>query len=553
MVHNLVFPADFYVIDMEHSKHEAPILLGRPFLRTARTKIDVHSGSLTMEFDGEKVEYNIFDSMKFPSDHPSLCFVDTVDEYTQDTFDWSYGDSLQIALEAPIDELAVDYTFSKDLYETIEQLSLLPINPNVEDICSLTLPSERLVPSVVQAPEIELKPLPDHLKYAFLGEGDTLPVIISNKLTSEQEGKLVAMLKEHKTALGWTIADIKGISPITCTHRILLEDDAKPSRQPQRRLNPPMMEVVKKEVLKLLQAGMIYPISDSSWVSPTQVVPKKGGLTVVANQSGEMVPTRVQTGWRVCIDYRKLNAVTRKDHFPLSFIDQMLERLAGRPFYCFLDGYSGYFQIAIAPEDQEKTTFTCPFGTFAYRRMPFGLCNAPGTFQRCMVSIFSDFIEHFIEVFMDDFTVHGDSFDDCLEHLALVLKRCIETNLVLNSEKCHFMVEQGIVLGHVISQQGIEVDKAKIEVIQSLPYPSDVRAIRSFLGHAGFYRRFIKDFSKTAAPLCELLKKDVVFYFCEDCKKAFDELKGHLISAPLFDHLIGAFRLKSCVMLVTSL
>jgi hypothetical protein len=149
-------------------------------------------------------------------------------------------------------------------------------------------------------------------------------------------------------------------------------------------------------------------------------------------------------------------------------MDQMLERLAGKSFYCFLDGYSGYNQIVINPEDQEKTTFTCPFGTYAYRRMPFGLCNAPATFQRCMMSIFSDYVERIIEVFMDDFTVYGDSFDKYLENLSLILKRCIETNLVLNYEKCYFMVEQGIVLGHVVSSRGLEVDKAKIDVISSL-------------------------------------------------------------------------------------
>ncbi|XP_019158165.1 PREDICTED: uncharacterized protein LOC109154882 [Ipomoea nil] len=310
-------------------------------------------------------------------------------------------------------------------------------------------------------------------------------------------------------------------------------EGAKPSRQPQRRLNPPMMEVVKEEVLKLLGAGIIYPISDSKWVSPTQVVPKKTGITVVRNQNNELVPTRIQNGWRVCIDYRKLNAVTRKDHFPLPFIDQMLERLAGRSYFCFLDGYSGYFQIPIAPEDQEKTTFTCPFGTFAYRRMPFGLCNAPGTFQRCMVSIFSDYVGHMIEVFMDDFTVYGDSFDSCLHNLSLILKRCIESNLVLNSEKCHFMVNQGNVLGHVISSSGIEVDKAKVDIIESLPYPTTVREVRSFLGHAGFYRRFIKDFSKIALPLCKLLQKETSFEFDKKCKGAFDELKELLTSAPI--------------------
>ncbi|MBZ2164344.1 reverse transcriptase family protein, partial [Alteromonas stellipolaris] len=146
------------------------------------------------------------------------------------------------------------------------------------------------------------------------------------------------------------------------------------------------------------------------------------------------------TGWRVCIDYKKLNAATRKDHFPLLFMDQMLERLSGHEYYCFLDGYSGYNQILIAPEDQEKTTFTCPFGTFAYRRMPFGLCNAPATFQRCMLSIFSDMAERFLEVFMDDFSVFGDSFSQCLDHLDNVMTRCKEKNLTLNWEKCHFMV-----------------------------------------------------------------------------------------------------------------
>ncbi|XP_028223537.1 uncharacterized protein LOC114405046 [Glycine soja] len=292
-------------------------------------------------------------------------------------------------------------------------------------------------------------------------------------------------------------------------------------------------KVFKKKITKLLQAGIIYPISDSQWVSPVQVVPKKTGLTVIRNEKEELIPTRVQNSWRVCIDYRRLNQVTKKDHFPLPFIDQMLERLAGKSHYCFLDGFPGYMQITIAPEDQEKTTFTCPFGTFAYRRMPFGLCNAPGTFQRCMISIFSDFLENCIEVFMDDFTVYGSSFDGCLNSLEKVLNRCIETNLVLNFEKCHFMVEQGIVLGHIISNKGIEVDPAKIFVISQLPYPSCVREVRSFLGHAGFYRRFIRDFSKVALPLSNLLQKEVEFDFNDRCKEAFDCLKRALTTTPI--------------------
>ena len=318
-----------------------------------------------------------------------------------------------------------------------------------------------------------------------------------------------------------------------CTHRIHLEEDVKPSRQPQKRLNPIMKEVVKKEVLKLLDVGVIYPIADSKWVSPTQVVPKKSGLTVVANENNELIPTRVTSGWRVCIDYRKLNAGTRKDHFPLPFVDQMLERVAGHEFYCFLDGYSGYNQIEIALEDQEKTTFTCPFGTFAFRKMPFGLCNAPETFQRCMMGIFSDMIEIILEIFMDDFSVFGDSFESCLENLRKVLERCQEKNLVLNWEKCHFMVTQGIVLGHIVSKDGIEVDKAKVELISNLPTPKCVRDIRSFLGHAGFYRRFIKDFSVIAWPLCTLLAKDVPFTWSQACDTAFTKLKNMLVSPPI--------------------
>ncbi|GJZ55569.1 reverse transcriptase domain-containing protein [Tanacetum coccineum] len=235
-----------------------------------------------------------------------------------------------------------------------------------------------------------------------------------------------------------------------------MEEDYEPSVQSQRRVNPKIHDVIKKEVEKLLDAGLIYPISDSPWVSPVHCVPKKGGMTVITNEENELIPTRLVTGWRVCIDYRKLNEATRKDHFPLPFMDQMLERLAGNEYYCFLDGFSGYFQIPIDPKDQEKTTFTCPYGTFAYRRMPFGLCNAPGTFQRCMMAIFHDMIEKTMEVFMDDFSVFGDSFSTCLTHLEKMLKRCEDTNLSLNWEKSHFMVKEGIVLGHKISSRGLE-------------------------------------------------------------------------------------------------
>ncbi|GJT74615.1 reverse transcriptase domain-containing protein [Tanacetum coccineum] len=430
-----------------------------------------------------------------------------------------------------------------------EEIDYANCNPE-EDICLIEkllnndpfqLPSMDLKQSEVtkakssieEPPELELKDLPSHLEYAFLEENDKLPVIIAEGLKNDEKDALLRVLKSHKRAIAWKITNIKGIDPHFCTHKILMEDDYKPTVQSQRRVNPKIHEVIKKEVLKLLDAGMIYPISDSPWVSPVHCVPKKGRITIVANEENELILTRLVTGWRVCIDYRKLNEGTRKDHFPLPFMDQMIERLAGNEFYCFLDGFSGYFQIPIDPQDQEKTTFTCPYGTFAYRRMPFGLCNAPGTFQRCMMAIFHDMIEKTMEVFMDDFSVFGDSFDSCLSNLEKMLKRCEDTNLVLNWEKCHFMCKEGIVLGHKISKAGIEVDRAKVDVIAKLPHPTTVKGVRSFLGHAGFYRRFIQDFSKIARPMTHLLEKETPFVFSKDCIDAFQTLKKKLTEAPI--------------------
>jgi hypothetical protein len=181
-----------------------------------------------------------------------------------------------------------------------------------------------------------------------------------------------------------------------------MDQDNKLIQEHQRRLNNAMREVVMKEVLKLLKAGVIYPVSDSECVSPVQVVLKKGEMTVVHNEKNELIPQRTVTGWHMCIDYQKLNKATRKNHFPIPFIDEMLDRLANNSFFCYLDGYSGYHQILIHPDDQSKTTFTSPYGMFAYRRMSFGLCNAPASFQRCMMAIFSDLIEKVMEVFMVD-------------------------------------------------------------------------------------------------------------------------------------------------------
>ena len=526
-------PCDIVILEMEEDS-QIPIILGRPFLATAGAIIDVKRGKIKLEIGEETIEFDVFKMTKDPSLTKTCFRVDAIQGCVETFFRKKYPeDPLEASLTRAADSdnedpevIACTNTLNATLAMSKGKSTRYELLPPRE-LHSVCLLKEG------DAPKVEMKQLPPDLKYAFLGPNSTYPIIVNANLNSEQVEKLLRLVRDHRKIIGYTIDDLKGISPSFCMHRIHLEEGCNPSIEHQRRLNPNMKEVVKKEIMKLLDAGIIYPISDSNWVSPIHVVPKKGGMTVVRNEHNELIPTRTVTGWRMCIDYRKLNKATRKDHFPLPFIDQMLERLANHSFFCYLDGYSGFFQIPIHPDDQEKTTFTCPYGTYAYRRMPFGLCNAPATFQRCMMAIFSEFIENIMEVFMDDFSVYGSSFDDCLNNLSKILQRCDETNLVLNWEKCHFMVTKGVVLGHLISDRGIEVDRAKIEVIERLPPPTNVKGIRSFLGHAGFYRRFIKDFSKIAKPLTNLLAKEIQFVFDEDCLNAFCRLKEALISAPI--------------------
>ncbi|GJU91392.1 reverse transcriptase domain-containing protein [Tanacetum coccineum] len=551
------FPTDFVVVDFE-ADPRVPLILGRSFLRTGRALIDVYGEEITLRVDNEAVTFNLDQTTRYSSTNDkSVNRIDIIDEVCEEYAPELLGFSNKSSggNPTPTSEPLTSEFILEEIEAYLKDDSISPEIDHADcdpegDICLIEkllnndpfqLPPMDLKQgevikaksSMEEPPELELKDLPSHLEYAYLEENDKLPVIIAKGLKDDEKEALLKVLKSHKRAIAWKITDIKGIDPRFCTHKILMEDDYKPTVQSQRRVNPKIHEVIKKEVLKLLDAGMIYPISDSPWVSPVHCVPKKGGITVVANEENELILTRLVTGWRVCIDYRKLNEATRKDHFPLPFMDQMLERLAGNEFYCFLDGFSGYFQIPIDPQDKEKTTFTCLYGTFAYRRMPFGLCNAPGTFQRCMMAIFHDMIEKIMEVFMDDFSVFGDNFDSCLSNLEKMLKRCEDTNLVLNWEKCHFMCREGIMLGHKILKSGIEVDRAKVDVIAKLPHPTTVKGVRSFLGHAGFYRRFIQDFSKIARPTTHLLEKETPFVFSKDCIDDFETLKNKLTEAPI--------------------
>ncbi|GKV13738.1 hypothetical protein SLEP1_g24722 [Rubroshorea leprosula] len=384
-VDKFIFPVDFIVLDMKED-FEMPLILGRPFLATGKALIDVQQRKLSLRIHDEEIVFNVFDAMKnCDHDGSAVLRIDVVDNVVAENFNAS-------RLDDPIDNCIVN---ALDVKANSADNNILEAAAILGGKCHrqpqkggnfLPLDASSTVtvkPSKEEPPTLELKRLPSKLKYVYLGDSNTLPVIISASLTGIKEEKLLRVLREHKGAIGWSIVDIKGVSPSVCMHKILLKEGHKSIVQPQRRLNPNVQEVVKKEVIKWLDAG---------------------------------------------------------------------------------------------------------------------------TFQRYVMALFAEFVDEFMEIFMDDFSIFGSSFDGCLHNLSRVLKRCEETNLVLNWEKCHFMVREGIVLGHKVSSKGIEVDRAKVEIIEKLAPPKSIKEIRGFLGHAGFYRRFIKDFSKFAKPLTNLLK-----------------------------------------------
>ncbi|GAU52017.1 hypothetical protein TSUD_418330, partial [Trifolium subterraneum] len=324
-VGEFVFPADFIIMDMAEDREVESLLLGRPFLATGRALIDVEMGELMLRTEEEKIMFNVFEAMKRHDDGDDCFRVDVIEEVVEDVqVEEQPSPPLERIIVNSIEE--VEDEFEEEIEECLRQLeaNLVDSNPKVEEAVSN---EKEEVAQEDKVKAVELKELPSHLKYVFLGENGSNPAIISSSLARLEESKLLRVLRANKEAMGWTISDLKGISPTLCMHKINMEDEYKPVVQPQRRLNPTMKEVVKKEVLKLQEAGMIYPISDSEWVSPVHVVPKKGGMTVIRNDKNELIPTRTVTGWRMCIDYRCLNKATRKDHYPLPFMDQMLERL----------------------------------------------------------------------------------------------------------------------------------------------------------------------------------------------------------------------------------
>nr|GEV84467.1 reverse transcriptase [Tanacetum cinerariifolium] len=405
------FPTDFVVVDFE-ADPRVPLILGRSFLRTGHALVDVYGEKITLRYNSKSSNPTLVsDPLIFESD---FCKEPIIKTSSPTLTPFRESDFFLEEIEVFLNDDSIPTEIENSFYDPEGDILFLEMLLNEDPFqlpsMDLKLAEETKAKSSIEEPlELELKELSSHLEYAFLKESDKLPVIIAKDLKDVKKSS-------HKR----------------------FKEDYKPAVQSQRRVNPKIHDVIKKEIIKILDAGMIYPISDSPWVSPIRCVPKKGGMTVVANENNKLIPTRLVTG---------------------------------------------YFQIPIDPQDQEKTNFTYPYGTFAYRLIPFGLCNAPDTFQRYTMAIFHDMIEKTMEVFMDDFSVFGDSFSSCLTNFDKMLERCEEMNLVLNWEKCHFICREGIVLGPKISKSGIEVDRAKVDVIAKLPHPNTVKGVRSFLGH----------------------------------------------------------------------
>nr|GEY44050.1 reverse transcriptase domain-containing protein [Tanacetum cinerariifolium] len=395
--------------------------------------------------------------------------------------------------------------------EKLSEMDKTPINEHCSAVILNKLPRKLGDPDKFLIP-CEFPGMDECLALADLGasinlmplsvwKGLSLPELASTCITLEladrSVSKPIGIAKDVSVKVGvfhfpadFVVVDFEPDPPSPLNSReVFLKDRPTPSDDPiVSTTSPTLTPFGDSDFLLFEEAGAFLNLEDdpdSPELDPSYYDPEgdillleailNSGFTVVENEENELIPTSLVTGWRVCIDYQKLNEATRKDHFSLPFIDQMLERLAENEYYCFLDCFSRYFQIPIDSRDQEKTTFTCPYGTFAYRRMPFGLCNAPSTFQRYMLAIFHDMVEKTMKVFMDDFSVFGNSFKNCLFRLDKMLQRCKDTKLCLNWEKSHFMVKEGIVLGHKISKNEIEVDKAKIGVIAKLPHPTIVK------------------------------------------------------------------------------
>ena len=343
-------------------------------------------------------------------------------------------------------------------------------------------------------------------------------ISMRKSMSAAERASYVELLKEYLDVFAWGPANLRGIPPELGQHHIDLMDGFAPVRHRQYRLNLKYSLMVKEEIHNVLKVAFIYPVRNSKCISPIIVISKKVGA-------------HGKVKIRVCQDFRKLNAVP-KDYFPLPFMNIIMDHVSGHECYSFLDGFSGYNQVLIRKRDQLKTTFTIEWETFVFNRMPFGLCNAPGTFQRLMIDISKDFLRHFPKVFIDDFAIFNVRTDHH-KFLRRTFQRCREIGFKLHLEKCFLTMKSGVLLAHVVNKQGLEVDSDKVKVMLALVAPKLVREVREFFGCVTYYSRFIVYYAKVAIPLTKFFKSKTDFVWTDRRQQAFEELKKVLMTAPM--------------------
>ena len=397
----------------------------------------------------------------------------------------------------------------------VARVIAIPINNEVPlRVINLTQEPQTLFPNMTVAtiqdfeelPPRPCQPLPAEETEAFLGMFDW-----PSNLNEAELQALKNLIIEYHAAFAKSNTDLGCLKE--CPHQIELTGDPPPPARPYR--VPQAQEAALREQLdKLLEANIIRP-SSSPFQSPVVLVKKR------------------DNSLRLCVDYRKLNKVSRNLIFPLPLIQDTLDRLGKSKLYSVLDLNQGFFQLQIHDDDIPKTAFTTPLGNFEFLRLPMGLKSSPASFQRAMNSIFSDILQSQLLVYLDDLIIHSCDFDQHLERLRNVLARLQFYNLKIKPKKCKFAQEKTEYLGHIISSDGIEPDKANIEKVANYPVPKTIKNVRAFLGIAGFYRRHIKDFAKIAAPLHGLIRKDNRFCWRTEHQNAFETLKNALITYPI--------------------
>jgi hypothetical protein len=345
-------------------------------------------------------------------------------------------------------------------------------------------------------------------------EGVMENINLGSNCTPEEVVSYTALFKEFFDVFSWSYEEMPWIDPSIVVHEIKTYPDVKPVRQKLHPVHPKKIATIKEEVEKLLNYGFIYPVPLTKWVSNLVLVSKKQGTI------------------RVCVDYRDLNKSCPKDNYPMPFINQIIDNCVGSVIFSFMDGFSGYNQIEILPADQHKIAFIFPWGTFAYRKLPFGLKNVGATFQWAMSYAFHN-IKHIVEPYLDDLLAHSSNRSDHIDHLRAIFLRCRFYRIRLNPHKCIFAVESGRLLSFIVSKDGIRVDPLNIKAILALPPPTNLTQLQSLQGKANFLRRFICNYAEITKGFMRLLQKNTPFIWDDTAQWSFDALKHALTHAPL--------------------